>query len=215
MSWILLSSGRGPGECQLAVKGLTQVLISEAQALGIQAELISVEEGEHGPLSSLVSVKGDDILPFAQSWAGSIKWVCQSPIRRGWPRKNWFISVSLLQEPEPSVDLDPRDVRLDAFRASGPGGQHVNKTETAVRATHLPTGIAATAQEERSQYRNKALAMSRLAAALEGRQKSARSKAEQDRWTKHDALERGNAVRTYCGENFKLGTCHTINQTRR
>jgi peptide chain release factor len=80
----------------------------------------------------------------------------------------------------------------------------VNKTESAVRATHLPSGIIVTAQEERSQHRNKALALSRLAAAIEGSQNAARSKAEQEQWAKHDALERGNAVRTYSGPDFKL-----------
>jgi peptide chain release factor len=89
------------------------------------------------------------------------------------------------------------------MRSSGPGGQHVNRTESAVRITHVPTGIVAVAREERSQHRNRSLALARLAAALTGREREADRAAERERWSRHDALERGNPIRVYVGERFK------------
>ena len=97
----------------------------------------------------------------------------------------------------------PDEVRVDTMRASGPGGQHVNKTETAVRATHLPSGLSATAQERASQHQNKQLALARLQERV--RQQMARCQAEHDRhrWDQHNQLERGNAVRVFKGRRFK------------
>lgn len=204
MTWLLLSSGRGPGECQVAVAGLLRVLLAEAAAAGLEARLLEAEEGPHGPLSALVALEGEGAAALAASWEGSVRWTCPSPLRPGWPRKTWFVGVTLLRPPaEGAAAIAPRDLRIEAMRASGPGGQHVNRTESAVRVTHLPSGIAVVAREERSQHRNRALAMARLAAALAARAESAAAAAERDRWTRHDALERGNPVRCYRGPGFE------------
>jgi peptide chain release factor len=204
VTWLLLSSGRGPGECQVAVAGLLRVLLAEAAAAGLEARLLQAEAGPHGPLSALVALEGEDAAALAASWEGSVRWTCPSPLRPGWPRKTWFVGVTLLRPPaEGAAAIAPRDLRIEAMRASGPGGQHVNRTESAVRITHLPSGIAVVAREERSQHRNRALAMARLAASLAARAESAAAAAERDRWMRHDALERGNPVRCYRGPGFE------------
>lgn len=203
MTWLLITAGRGPGECQVAVSGLAAALLNEAFAIGIEAEMLEAERGEHGLLSALVGLGGEGADALARSWEGTVRWTCPSPIRRGWPRKNWFAGVSRLAPPPPAEAFRDTDLRFESMRASGPGGQHVNKTESAVRLTHLPTGIAVVAREERSQHRNRALAVARLAAALAGRAAEAEAEVGRERWARHDALERGNAVRAYEGPRFR------------
>jgi len=203
MSWLLLSAGRGPGECQMAVKGLLGVLSSEAKAIGIEADLLEVEETPHGLMSALLAIRGDGAGRFAKDWEGTIRWICPSPLRPGWGRKNWYIGVSFLAPPPPSQTFRESDLRFEAYRASGPGGQHVNKTNSAVRVIHLPTGLTATAQEERSQHRNKALAIARLAAIFASRDREAEVKAQSDRWSRHNTLVRGDERRTYEGLSFR------------
>jgi peptide chain release factor len=100
-------------------------------------------------------------------------------------------------EPVSERRFDTSDVRFETMRASGPGGQHVNRTESAVRVTHVPTGAQATASEERSQHRNKKLALARLGRKLDDTEASRRSEAARLRWRAHRTLERGNPVRVF------------------
>jgi peptide chain release factor len=206
MIWVLLSAGRGPAECQIAVEGLLKELLSEAAAMKVDAAVIAAEEAPHGLMSALVSLSGDDADALARSWEGTVQWVCPSPIRPGWGRKNWFIGASCFSPPPPSRALLDTDLRIETMRSSGAGGQHVNKTESAVRITHIPTGTVAVAREERSQHRNRALALARLAAALASLGRRAGAAAERERWSRHDALERGNPIRVYEGDGFRRRT---------
>lgn len=207
MTWLLVTSGRGPEECQLAVAGISAALVAEALAAGLVAEAIDSEPGSRGPVSVLVSVGGPagTISAFAASWEGTVLWACPSPLRKV-GRKRWFVGVARLEPPPPAAAFREADLRFEACRASGPGGQHVNKTNSAVRVTHLPTGMVATAQEERSQHRNKALAVARLVARLAGIGERAGEESVRERRGKHDMLERGNQVRAYEGPGFRRAT---------
>ena len=203
MIWLLLTAGRGPGECQVAVKALTVLLQAEAQASNVQARLHDAEAAPHGLMSSLLALDGDGADAFARSWEGTIRWTCPSPLRPGWGRKNWYIGSVRLAPPPPASQFRDSDLRFEACRASGPGGQHVNRTNSAVRVIHQPSGLTAAAQEERSQHRNKALAVARLWQLLENRDRAGARQAQRDRWSRHDALERGNEVRAYEGTEFR------------
>jgi peptide chain release factor len=135
----------------------------------VEAAIVSTEPSEHEPLSALLSLTGDGAAALCSSWEGTLQWMCPSPLRKGWGRKNWFVAASLLAPPEPSSPLRRGEVRFEPMKASRPGGLHVNKAESAVRATHLPTGPSCVAREERSQHRNKEMALARLAQTIAGR----------------------------------------------
>jgi len=196
---ILITAGSGPRECEYAAKGIAQAYLREAKAADLSA--LALDSDHSG--SFLLRVSGTNLDDFLQARIGSVKWISQSPFRKNHKRKNWFVGVYRLPEPETIPDLDPKDVTFTATRASGPGGQHVNKTNSAVRAAHGPTGTTVTAQEERSQYANKKLCLIKLAAIFT--QNSERRAADSDHaiWRNHKALERGNPIRVYKGEKFK------------
>lgn len=202
MTWLVVTSGRGPEECHIAVAAIVEALLAEAKGQGIAAELIDAETSRHGFVSALVALRGDALDRFIARWQGTIRWTCPSPLRPGWRRKNWFVGISSLAPPAGSMELRDADLRFEACRASGPGGQHVNKTSSAVRVVHVPTGLAAFAQEERSQHRNKSLAIARIAAALAERERQGRAAVKHQRWSRHDALERGGESRVFLGPDF-------------
>lgn len=206
--WVQLSAGRGPVECQLAVVKLAAEMARRAEAAGFDAEAVDVVEGEERgtALSALLKIEGEGAAAFARGWRGSVQWIWQSTYRPGHKRKNWFVGVEVLGGVEPmaaATRIDARDVTFESMRASGAGGQHVNKTESAVRATHKPTGLVATAREERSQAMNKKLALARLQGLVDAGIRSEQERAERERWLQHDALERGRPVRVFVGAEFR------------
>ncbi len=201
--WLQFTAGRGPGECQLAIAPLVACLQQEAAQVDVTAKVLDLENGPEGLLSALVALNGKQATTLAASWEGTIQWTCPSPIRPGWKRKNWFVACNIIRPPSASETIRESDLKFEACRASGPGGQHVNKTNSAIRVTHLPTGLVAQAQEERSQQRNKALAVARLTLLLAAKTQEAGDAKEREKWSKHDEVERGNPVRVYQGLEFK------------
>lgn len=198
-AWLQVSAGHGPAECAWAVLRVVERIENDAAAAGLEISTLDVEPGtEPGTAQSiLLSLTGTEgVDRFVAGWRGTVQWIARSPFRPEHKRKNWFVGIEVL-EPPAAVRFDPRDVRFETMRASGPGGQHVNRTESAVRVTHVPTGLQASASEERSQHRNKALAMARLARKLENLKEQQRGESERGRWRAHQALERGNPVRVF------------------
>lgn len=204
--WIQVSAGLGPDECAFFVTKIIKKILDEARNCDLSAELIEAKEAEEAGtfISALISLSGIGINVFAARWKGSIQWICQSPFRKNHKRKNWYIGVEVLDSPkQDNLSLEIKDVVFETMRATGPGGQHVNKTESAVRATHKPTGLTTVAREERSQHMNKRFALAKLSLALQ--QIKHKSIAEQDhsRWQKHTQLERGNPTRVFTGVDFQ------------
>jgi peptide chain release factor len=204
--WLQISSGRGPAECCWVVTRLAEFLMDEAGKLGLRAELIEAISGDlSGTLrSALVAVEAKDgIDGFIAKWQGVVKWIGKSMFRPHHKRKNWFVAVKAFEPPE-HAPWRSGDIRMDRMRSSGPGGQHVNKTESAIRVTHIPTGLCAVAQEERSQHLNKKLAIARLHELIRHREEQCERKLEQRRWQQHNGIERGNAVHVFRGRNFRF-----------
>lgn len=166
--YLHISAGSGPRECAWVVGRLAQAFIRETKISGVKCALISEDENDL-PRSCLLNITGKGAEKFAQSRLGTIQWIGQSPFRKHHKRKNWFVSVSRAPDIEDVPELRESDITYQTLKATGPGGQHVNATESAVRATHVPTGISVVAREERSQHANKRLTKLKLALMFEER----------------------------------------------
>jgi peptide chain release factor len=187
------------------VNKLSRHIIEEAKSKGINTRIIDMVPGIKTKTfkSVLIAIESEDSSTFIKSFEGTIQWIGKSMFRPNHKRKNWFVGVSAFVPPETPHWLE-NEFEIKTMRASGPGGQHVNKTETAVRITHLPTGIQAIAQEERSQHLNRKLAMSRLHRLLLKKEYEIISESQSNRWNHHNRLERGNPVRVFEGHKFRL-----------
>ena len=201
---LLLTSGRGPAECRIALAKILELFTRQAHALGLDVDVAAgLDSDGWGPASAIIIVHGDGAAAFARGWIGSIQWIARSPVRPRHKRKNWFIGMSELPPtPAKPEALAERDVRFEAFRAGGPGGQHQNKTESAVRAIHRPSGLSVVAREERSQHRNKAVALERLAALLRLAQDLAVLAERHHAHAAHDRLVRGEPAKRFHGDQF-------------
>lgn len=207
MMLLQLTANTGPEECCLAVRKALAQLLRDCEAAGVRVELLEQVDSEvRGNLRSvLLALEGEGAAAVARRWSGSLLWICPSPYRPRHGRKNWFIGGAVFDAGEAgdtAGELDDEDLRYEAVRASGPGGQHVNKTDSAVRATHLPSGLSVKVQTERSQHANKRLARALLVHKLATVAEEAADSARRQRWRQHQDVARGNAARTFVGERF-------------
>ena len=194
---VQITAGRGPIECARVVAKVMELMLKEAKATNIAVEVLSKTTGHiNGTLlSANIKLKGILLADFIRSWQGTVLWIAQSPYRKYHKRKNWFVGVE-------AFDLTDRmlwkeqDVVFETCRSSGPGGQNVNKVETAVRGTHKPSGLQVLAMDSRSQMQNKKLCLERLKAKAEEQYINQLISKQQSQWQEHNELERGNAVRT-------------------
>lgn len=202
MILLQLSAAQGPAECCLAVSRALARLLREAAGAGVEAAVVEQEPGAcAGTLRSvLVSLEGARADALAVRWTGTVQWTCPSPYRPGHARKNWFIGVARCAAPAPGM---AGEIRFESLRASGPGGQHVNKTESAIRATHVASGISVRVQSERSQHANKRLAILWLAHRLAERARQDDGARRAQRRQLHHEVARGGAVLVFRGEAFE------------
>ncbi len=201
MLMLQLSAGHGPSECQVAVHKALRRLCQEAAAQGVQVDILEEVATAHGFASVLVSLAGDNKRALAREWTGTVQWNCPSPLRPKHPRKNWFIGVQAI--PMPAAIPTDDAIVFSTCKSSGKGGQHVNKTESAVHAKHLASGISVKVQTARSQHANKKLARELIGVKLAqlGLQKAASQKQEAN--ALHWSVERGNPVRVFKGLAFE------------
>lgn len=214
MPRLLLSSGRGPFECELAVGLYCRHVLAQHPSARILREVRSKTATIHGKRLTGYSSVLLELPDGAPLRTGSVRWVCPSPVRSNHRRKNWFIVVSQVTEDDAASPRDDggletampeqRECRVDTFRCPGKGGQNVNKVETGVRVTHLPTGIVAESVTARTQLGNRKLAFARLREKIMASHAARADQLQKEAWTTHDQIERGNAFATFVGLDFVL-----------
>jgi peptide chain release factor len=224
--WIQISSGKGPDECELAVSLFLQSYSHECKKNKVRITILDAVPGHiSGNFKSvLLSLEAPEKPEEKVSWlhqkpkdgndqlsSGTVLWICKSPYRPNHKRKNWFIRIEVLTSPD-LLDFSEKDVTFETTRSAGPGGQNVNKVESAVRAIHIPTGIMVKASEERSQYMNKRLALSRLYHLIQEKNNESIKNHERKLWMHHNTLERGNPIRVYEDQAFKRKQLYTIKE---
>src|SRR5262245_5245545 len=211
-AYLDIQAGAGGTEAQDWAQMLLRMYLKWAAARGFNAEVIDSQPGEvAGMKSATVEIKGDFAYGWLRTETGVHRLVRKSPFDSGNRRHTSFASVFISPEVDDDikVDLNPADIKMDVYRSSGAGGQHVNKTESAVRLTHGPTGIVVACQNERSQHKNRATAMKMLKAKLyelEFNKRNAAAKVLED--SKSD-VSWGNQIRSYVLDQSRIKDLRT------
>lgn len=214
---LAIHAGAGGTDSQEWTERLLRMYMRWADSRGFQTRLIDSSPGEEAGLkSATVEIAGRYAYGYLKAERGVHRLVRLSPFDAAHRRHTSFALVEVLPSIDDAteVDVDPNDLRIDTFRASSAGGQHVNKTDSAVRIVHTPTGIVATCQNERSQAQNRAMALKVLKARLLERQMQERESEQARLKGEHVSAEWGNQIRSYIMHPYTMVKDHRTGRER-
>jgi peptide chain release factor 2 len=209
---LTIQSGAGGTESQDWAEMLMRMYQRWAERQGYTVELLDLQEGEEaGIKSASLEVRGPSAFGYLKAEKGVHRLVRISPFDSQARRHTSFASVfvyPLVEDDDVEIEIDTSDLRIDTFRASGAGGQHINKTDSAIRITHLPSGIVVSCQKERSQTKNKSTAMKMLRAALYEREMEAREKERLALEATKSDIGWGSQIRSYVFQPYTMVNDH-------
>jgi peptide chain release factor 2 len=211
---VSINAGAGGTEAQDWAEMLFRMYSRYLDRKGFSMELIDLQPGDEAGIKSVTfSASGDFAYGYLKSEIGVHRLVRISPFNASGKRHTSFASVFVFPELDNDivVDIEEKDLRVDVFRASGAGGQHVNKTSSAVRITHLPSGIVVQCQQEKSQHRNKDMAMKVLKARLYQAEKRRQEEKLQEIHDGKEDIAWGSQIRSYVLQPYQMVKDHRIN----
>jgi len=208
---LTIHPGAGGLESQDWAQMLTRMYTRWAERRGYLVNVLDMQPGEEaGIKSATLEVSGDDAYGYLKAEKGVHRLVRISPFDAQSRRHTSFASVFVYPQIDDTIEIeiDDSDLRVDTFRASGAGGQHVNKTDSAIRITHLPTGIVVSCQQERSQHKNRATAMKMLKAGLYERALEEQEKEKAEFESSKTEIGWGNQIRSYVFQPYTMVNDH-------
>ena len=207
-----IQSGSGGTEAQDWANMLLRMYLMWADRHKFKSEILELSEGEvAGIKSATVKITGAYAYGYLRTESGVHRLVRKSPFDSGNRRHTSFASVFVYPEVDEKiqVDINPADLRIDTYRASGAGGQHVNRTDSAIRITHVPTGVVVQCQSDRSQHRNRASAMEMLKSRLFERELKSRNQEKQKLEDSKADIEWGHQIRSYVLDQSRIKDLRT------
>ncbi len=211
-AFVDIQSGAGGTEAQDWAEMLLRMYLRWCESNGFAAELIEASPGEvAGIKSATIHVKGEYAYGWLRTESGVHRLVRKSPFDSGNRRHTSFAAVFVSPEVDDDIEIEinPADLRVDVYRASGAGGQHVNKTESAVRITHNPTGIVVQCQNDRSQHKNRATCMKQLKARLYDLEEQKRKQVAQAQEESKSDVGWGSQIRSYVLDKSRVKDLRT------
>jgi peptide chain release factor 2 len=215
-AFVDIQAGSGGTEAQDWAEMLLRMYLRWGERRGFRTELIEASAGEvAGIKSATVKFEGDHAYGWLRTETGVHRLVRKSPFDSGNRRHTSFAAVFVAPEVDEGIDVEvnPADLRIDVYRASGAGGQHVNRTESAVRITHLPTNIVVQCQNDRSQHKNKATAMKQLKAKLYELELQKRREQQQSVEDSKSDIGWGSQIRSYVLDQSRIKDLRTGHET--